>query len=239
MDAKRDDVQALRRPTARPRAVSSKTGSTSSVSPSPRKPWYRRDWVLGLAGLVFGVAIGAAATSQQVELGEARADVERLGEQLETMRLANADLATENTELQTEIGGSEDRVAELEAEVARLEVKLEKARDKTTAEPRTPNAGVFDVDYSEWSGLFRISGLTLKYDFGWEVLGQIEYLGGGDCPLGYVEVEATYFSGNTIIDSDYTNFTSLPEGTPRVLEIFGPEQQPTRVQVTMAEASCS
>jgi hypothetical protein len=212
------------------------TAEGSSVSP-PRRYWYRTWWAAGLAGLLIGLAIGggvAIGTSKQAALEDAQGDAARLSEQLDAAREANTELSSENADLRSDIGASEGQVADLEAEVKRLEAKLAEKRSA----PTTPNQGLFDVDYSEWAGLFRISGLTLDYDFGWDVLGQIEYLGGGDCPLGYVEVEATFFDGNTIVATDFTNFTTLPQGSPRVLEIFGPEQKPTSVRVTVAEATC-
>ncbi|HSD03574.1 MAG TPA: hypothetical protein VLB81_14440 [Gaiellales bacterium] len=65
-----------------------------------------------------------------------------------------------------------------------------------------PNHGV-KINYGEWNGLFKLTGARITSDgFGdYSVAGQLTYLGGGTCKLGYVEVSGTFFQGKRITDA--------------------------------------
>jgi hypothetical protein len=75
-----------------------------------------------------------------------------------------------------------------------------------------PSPGV-EVSYGEWEGLFNIHGARLVSRYGTpSVLGQFEYLGGGDCDLDYVEVSGTFFDKkNRIVSSGLWNSDTVPE----------------------------
>jgi hypothetical protein len=74
-----------------------------------------------------------------------------------------------------------------------------------------PSSGV-KVDYGEWEGLFKIHGARVVSSYGSpSVLGQFEYLGGGDCDLDYVEVSGTFFdSKGKIVSTGLWNSDTVP-----------------------------
>lgn len=219
--------------------------------PSPAAPrWYRRPWVVGVAALIVGALIGAGgavpATDSSAEIAGRDSQIKQLSSERDSLAGENEDLLSEVASLRSEIAILENTVSrheslsgELESEIADLESQVASLKSRLEQKQNPRNQQLFEVNLSEWEGLFRISGLSLKYDFGWEVLGEIEYLGGGDCPLGYVEVEATFFKGGNILYTAFTNYSDFPEGVPRNLEILtGEDQKPDHVRVTMAEAGC-
>ena len=107
---------------------------------------------------------------------------------------------------------------------------------KKASTPDTPNAPNVEIDYAQWDGLFEVNGAELTQ--GSLVIGQFTYLGCADCPVGYVEVSATFFSGTKNVGTGSTNFTILHEDSPVPLEIYGPEGSADRVELVMTEANC-
>jgi hypothetical protein len=80
-------------------------------------------------------------------------------------------------------------------------------------------------------------------DFGYgyaTVLGQLEYLGGGDCKLGYVELNATFFNGRDLIGTGLWNTDTLTAGSPVPVEVSGETGTPAdHADVVMTDASCA
>jgi hypothetical protein len=150
------------------------------------------------------------------------------------------------TDLEVEIGQVEGANANLSGRNSRLQQRLETAEGRlqdqraATAAAAPPSSGDIDVGYGEWAGLFSMNNLSLGQDFDNTPKPTITYNGGGDCDLGYIEVEALFYSGSTLLATGFTNFTSLPQGTPRAIEIitYDDEGAATSAEVTVVEASC-
>lgn len=71
--------------------------------------------------------------------------------------------------------------------------------------------------------------------------GTITYSGDGDCEIGYVEVEALFYSGGQLIGSGTDEwYEGLPEGTPRGLEVitYDDEGAATSAELTVVTAEC-
>jgi cell division protein FtsB len=198
----------------------------TAVPASKRQiPW--KSVIAAGVAFVVGLSMGAVANGNDEQLNRARAKVRLLEHR-------NTELEAENGVLQDDVTALEDEVSTLEGKVAAAEDAAAKAEEAAAG-----NGKDINIDYSQWDGLFAISGTNWIYDYGWELVGQIEYLGGADCKPRYVEVNATYWRGGKIIGSDFTNFTSLTEGSPLPLEIYGPEgAKPDRVDLVLSEANC-
>ena len=102
-----------------------------------------------------------------------------------------------------------------------------------------PSSGV-KVDYGEWEGLFKIHGARVKSSFGTpSVIGQFEYLGGGDCDLGYVEVSGTFFNrSGKIVGTGLWNTETAPKGARLPMEVLGEGSGATRAEIVVTSASC-
>ncbi|HSK15460.1 MAG TPA: hypothetical protein VK915_04760 [Gaiellaceae bacterium] len=62
------------------------------------------------------------------------------------------------------------------------------------AAPPAPPAGSVDIDYHRWADEFRIENTEMIPEIGQlTVTGQLRYLGGIDCQVGFVEVRAWFF----------------------------------------------
>jgi hypothetical protein len=118
------------------------------------------------------------------------------------------------------------------------ETTTQTVRQRPAATPSGPGV---KVDYGEFDGLFTIHGATLKSSFGTpEVVGQIEYLGGGDCPLDYVDIEGTFFdSQGTILGTGSDLVDSLPEGSRTPFEVsLLDEGGAKRAELIITSATC-
>lgn len=112
---------------------------------------------------------------------------------------------------------------------------------KTRVRIKPPPSRGVKVSYGEWEGLFRIHGARVVSSFGSpSVLAQFEYLGGGDCPLGYVEVNATFFGGGgEIVATGLWNTETAPKGTRLPMEISALEEvASSRAELVVTDASC-
>jgi hypothetical protein len=110
---------------------------------------------------------------------------------------------------------------------------------KTEVKP-PPSHGV-KVNYGDWQGLFKIHGAQVVSSYGSpSVIGQFEYLGGGDCKLGYVEVGATFFnSKGKIVSTGLWNATTVPKGARLPMEVLSTDEVPaTRAELVVTDASC-
>jgi hypothetical protein len=79
-----------------------------------------------------------------------------------------------------------------------------------------------------------VTGATIDFSYGYaSVLGQLEYLGGGDCDLDYVELRATFFNDKQISGTGLWNTTSLTEGSPVPIEVSGEtDSTPDRAEMS-------
>lgn len=139
-----------------------------------------------------------------------------------------------------------ETVTQSETETERETVEADPAtvtetvtRVKRVVKP-PPSSGV-KVSYGEWEGLFKIHGARIRSSFGSpSVIGQFEYLGGGDCPLGFVNVEATFFDrSGTIVSTGLWNTDSVPEKVRLPMELSSiDEVAATRAEIVVTDASC-
>jgi hypothetical protein len=110
-----------------------------------------------------------------------------------------------------------------------------------TKPPAAPNARGISVSYGQWPGLFRLSGLSIASDFGYySVVGTFEYLGGGDCDLGYLAFDASVIRDGRVIDTALWNDVDNPRrGVRYPFEMNLGQTRPDRVELVMTDASCS
>jgi hypothetical protein len=179
-----------------------------------------------LLGVGIGV-VGSGGTDLQRELDDERRRADGLESQLASAQ-SLAETAT-------------DQLEQTLAALDEAEGQLEDSAP--AASPAQPSGGRFSISYGEWDGLFSIENLSHGVDFDQtpKLTGTIEYLGGGDCDLGYVEVEALFYdSSGDLMASGFTNWTSLPEGRKRGLDITTNDEkgQAARADVTVVDASC-
>jgi hypothetical protein len=197
--------------------------------------------------VAVGMAVGINLGDDSVELKRAGDTNDALDRRLGLVEGNNIDLRAEVTDLEVELGRVEGVNASLSGRNTRLQQRLETAQGRLQNQQATqaaspPSSGDIDVGYGEWAGLFTMNSLSLGQDFDNtpKLAGTITYNGGGDCDLGYIEVEALFYSGSTLLATGYTNFTSLPQGTPRALDIttYDAEGAATSAEVTVVEANC-
>jgi len=131
---------------------------------------------------------------------------------------------------------SEVRTETETATVTETVVKTVKAKP-----PAAPNQRGISVDYGQWDGLFRLSGLNLVSDYGYySVVGRFEYLGGGDCKIGYIAFNATVSRDKKVIDTALWNDVDGPkEGVRYPFEMNVGQTRPDRVEIVMTDASCA
>jgi hypothetical protein len=112
---------------------------------------------------------------------------------------------------------------------------------KTQVRVKPPPSRGVKVNYGDWKGLFKIHGAQVTSTYGTpSVIGQLEYLGGGDCPLGYVEVSGTFFnSGGKIVSTGLWNTTTRPKGARLPMEVLSTDEVgATRAELVVTGASC-
>lgn len=107
--------------------------------------------------------------------------------------------------------------------------------------PAAPNQQGISVNYGQWAGLFRLSGLNLASEYGYySIVGTFEYLGGSDCEPGYLSFSATVYRGGQVIDTALWNDVDNPKSGVRYpFEMSLGETRPDRVEVVMTDASCA
>lgn len=65
------------------------------------------------------------------------------------------------------------------------------------APPAAPPAGSVEIDYRRWADNFTIDNTEMIPEIGQlTVTGELKYLGGIDCQVGFVEIRAWFFDGN-------------------------------------------
>lgn len=104
--------------------------------------------------------------------------------------------------------------------------------------PPAPSAGVIDVDYGRWEGIFDLAGAEIVPDFGIaSVVGELRYLGGVDCPVGLVRVRAWFYNeGSDLIGKTvWESMQSTGEGA----EVTGREPLPFEAYGQASEAPAS
>jgi hypothetical protein len=113
---------------------------------------------------------------------------------------------------------------------------------ETAATPTSrPGRGI-KINYGEWDGLFDIRKSKLTTVYGSPgVVAQFVYLGGGDCKLGYVEVDGTFFDkkGN-IIGTGIWNDEHFPENAGLPMQIYADAEggPPASAELVVTDASC-
>jgi hypothetical protein len=110
--------------------------------------------------------------------------------------------------------------------------------DDNGGSPPAPAAGVVDVDYGRWEGIFELQNPEIVPDFGiTSVVGELRYLGGVDCPVGLVRVRAWFYNeGDDLIGKTvWESVQSTGEGA----EVTGREPLPFEAYGQASEAPAS
>jgi hypothetical protein len=90
--------------------------------------------------------------------------------------------------------------------------------------PPSPPAGEIAVDYGRWDGVFSLENLELRGSGGeTAVAGELHYLGGLECPVGLVRVQAWVYAGGAVVGR--TRWESV-ESTGEGGEVTGREPLP-------------
>lgn len=114
--------------------------------------------------------------------------------------------------------------------------------NRTGTVERPPSSSGVKISYGEWPGLFRISGSRVINDFAHDgtVLGQFTYLGGADCKLDSVVVEATFFGRrDQVIGTGSWLTNTVPANVGLPMQISGSTQGPAaRAEIVVTDASC-
>jgi hypothetical protein len=106
---------------------------------------------------------------------------------------------------------------------------------RTTTE-KVLSGGDDAIDYAGHEGDFVVRGLQgYDTDYGPEIVGQIKSVYGCD---GYVELDATFYDGARIVDTNLENFTSLPAGSWIPFTINGEDVSWDTYDVVLAQAEC-
>ncbi len=122
------------------------------------------------------------------------------------------------------------------------ETATEEAPAETVTVTKPPPTSGVKASYGEWEGLFKIHGARLVSRYGTpSVLGQFEYLGGGDCDLDYVEVSGTFFDRkNKIVSTGLWNSDTVPEGVRLPTEVSSIDEVPaSRAEIVVTGATCA
>lgn len=202
-----------------------------------------------LTSLALGLGLGITIGDDSTELQRASDTKDAVDRRLELVESNNIDLRGEVTDLEGEVSELSSENSRLAGRVETYKGRLTDVRGQLSSQRAqessgAPSSGDIQINYGddEWRSLFTFNNLTLGQDFDGtpKLNGTITYSGGGDCEIGYVEVEAIFYSGTQLLASDFTNFTSLPEGTPRGLEIttYDGDGPATSAELTVVEANC-
>lgn len=178
----------------------------------------RSRWGVGVGFLViFLVGIGVGTSS-----GEGNAEAEPVA----------------NTVTATTAAGTITEEVTVTDEVT-VQETVTTVKTKVKVKP-PPSRGV-KVNYGDWKGLFKIHGAQVVSTYGSpSVIGQFEYLGGGDCALAYVEVSGTFFnSGGKIVSTGLWNTSTAPKGARLPMEVLTTDEAAaTRAELVVTDASC-
>jgi hypothetical protein len=91
-------------------------------------------------------------------------------------------------------------------------------------------------DYGSYQGEFEVRGLRGdNTDLGGRILGQIRSPSG--CG-GYVQIDATFYKGGAIVDTEITNFESMPAGSWLPFEITAIQQSMDSYDLVLTQANC-
>lgn len=165
--------------------------------------------VVGVVALTLGVVIGAAGGDGDSVSGSVTSTVIR----------------TEAADTVTETDTATETVTETVTEVRKKYVGA-------------PNHGV-RVNYADWEGLFKIGGAHVTSEYGTsKVIGTFRYLGGGDCDLGYTEIDATFYQDSEVVGTALTNYDNLSKGAVYPLELLGPDRAADTADLVVTDASC-
>lgn len=104
--------------------------------------------------------------------------------------------------------------------------------------PAAPPPGEIAVDYGQWEGIFELANPQIQPDFGQaSVLGEFQYVGGVDCPVGLVRVKVWLYSesGIRVGTTVWESVQSTGDGG----EVTGREPLPFEAVVRIDEGPAS
>jgi hypothetical protein len=203
----------------------------------PKLPARRIPWGAIAVAFVAGCSAGAAS-AWIVASGAESAEATALRERAAQMEAIQDDLVTE-------VLASEERADAAEAEAERMRRRAARERREPAParpEPARPRASsAVAVDWGGWDGLFALSERSLgRSGDRATVRGQIRYLGGAPCAVGYVELTATFVAGGQPLGTAQWSARALSEGDPvRVSASALLDRAPERVELLMTDARCA
>jgi outer membrane murein-binding lipoprotein Lpp len=135
---------------------------------------------------------------------------------------------------------SADR-ARREAERARREAERASRQATRRADGARRHGNEVAVGWGGWDGLFDMTGTALEVSDGRaSVVGAIEYLGGGACELGSVELTATFFVARRVVGRGSWSAPTLDEHVPTAVKASGPvSAAPRRAELLLSNAFCA
>ena len=104
--------------------------------------------------------------------------------------------------------------------------------------PPAPPAGTVAVDYGRWDGVFELANPTIVPDFGVaSVVGEFNYRGGVDCPVGLVRVQTWFYNerGQVVGRTVWLSTQSTGDGA----EVTGREPLPFEAYGQISESPSS
>jgi hypothetical protein len=130
----------------------------------------------------------------------------------------------------------------MRGEVERLRRRVQE-RGAERAQRRRRSQGTADValDWGGWDGLFAMAGKELRTAGDRAIVrGNISYLGGAPCAVGYVELATTFFADGRSVGTARWSAPGLTEGeSVQVRASTDPDRVPNRAEVLMTDARCA
>jgi outer membrane murein-binding lipoprotein Lpp len=196
----------------------------------------RRGWVVGVAFLLGCLVAGGVAWALTSNQRESHRDaIARLDRQVTGLEASNRELRDA-----LEAARQRARAAERDAEEARRKA----ARDRARREGRSNKAGAVGkvaINWGGWDGLFEMTDAVVKASDGRAaVVGHLEYLGGGACDVGYIELTATFLDGEREVGSGSWSAPAIAVGEPVRVKASGDvSRAPDRARLLMSDARCA
>jgi hypothetical protein len=187
-----------------------------------------------VVAFLVGAAVAAAAVAVVTERARRSQD-----DRASRLVAERDDLAARNDILASRVDGLDRRVEGLERALARSRRRARLAA--RVAAPDEARPGDVTVDLGGWDGLFRVDGTAVGFRDGVaEVGGVIEFLGGAPCPLGRIELTASFLAGGNSIASGVWQAPTLAEGEPAPFFIEAPASAVAdEAEITMTDARCA
>jgi hypothetical protein len=196
----------------------------------------RRGWVVAVAFLLGCLVAGGVAWALTSNQRESDHDaIARLDKQVAGLEAGNRELRDA-----VEAERQRARVAEREAEEARRKAASDRARREGPSN-KAGAAGKVAINWGGWDGLFEMTDAAVKASGGRAaVVGHLEYLGGGACDVGYIELTAAFLDGKREVGSGTWSAPALAEREPVRVKASGDvSRAPDGARLVMSDARCA